>query len=121
MYQAKRKRIKWIDPTFQKKYVLYLISGILMLSTVMIACFWYFSNQMMHDMADRLAMTEVSVFSLIQSRLDQLVLTLSLMVLAFGVAVFVLATIITLRIVGPIFAVRRSLEALGNGDFEGAR
>lgn len=75
----------------------------------------------MATLVEKGLMNEKSLYLLIQTHVDRLILSLSIAVLVYTIIVLVAATIISHRIVGPIFAIKRSLELLNRGEIQQAK
>lgn len=116
-----RRNLRWIDPNFQRRYSFLLLSVVLLVSTVLIGTFWYHSDQVLKTLTNAGVVPEHSLYLLVQKQMHALLWSVCAVVGLFCVFVFVVASFLSHRIVGPIFAIKRSLEFIGRGNFSEAR
>lgn len=116
-----RRSQRWIDPTFQKRYSMLLLSVVLLVSSVLIATFWFHSEQVLKTLSSAGVLPQHSLYLLIEKQMHSLMWSVVAVVVLFSIFVLMLAKFLSHRIVGPIFAIKRSLESMTRGDLEGAR
>lgn len=116
-----KRTLKWIDPKFQRQYAFLLLALVLIVSAVLIATFWFHTEGVLATLSDAGILKRHSLYILVDKQMKSLLLSVSLVVLLFSVGVLAVARILSHRIVGPIFAIKRSLERIAAGDYEAAR
>ena len=116
-----RRNLRWIDPKFQKRYSFLLMSVVLLVSTVLIGTFWYHSDQVLKTLSNAGIVPEHSLYLLVQKQMQALLLSICVVVGLFCIFVFMVASFLSHRIVGPVYAIKRSLECIGRGDLGDAR
>jgi len=116
-----RRNLRWIDPKFQRRYSFLLLSVVLLVSTVLIGTFWYHSDQVLQTLSNAGIAPEHSLHILIQKQMKALILSVCIVVALFCTFIFMVANFLSHRIVGPVYAIKRSLESMGRGNFEEAR
>lgn len=116
-----RRSKKWIDPSFQKRYAILLLSIVALVSAVLIGTFWYHSEQVLQTLANAGVIKQHSLYLLIEKQMSSLLLSVTLVTSLFCVFVMVMARFLSHRIVGPIFRVKKSLEMMGEGRWDEAR
>jgi methyl-accepting chemotaxis protein len=119
--RSQRKTLKWLNPDFQRRYSLYLLGIVFSVSAVLLTCFWYFADRMLLALIESQVVSEQMAIQFFARHVEQLILTLSIAVVVYVVVLLVVATLLTSRIVGPLFALKRGMESLANGDWESAR
>ena len=117
----KRRTGRWIDPDFQKRYAFLLVSVVLLISAVLVGTFWYHSQQVLQTLVQAGVVKEHQLYALMETQMSSLLWSVYGVVILFAIFIFVMATFLSHRIVGPLFAIKRSLEAIVRGDFDGAR
>jgi len=116
-----RRSLRWIDPSFQRRYAILLISIVLLVSTVLIGTFWFHSEQVLNTLTNAGVLKQHSLYLLIEKQMHSLLLSVVIVVALFSIFVFVMANFLSHRIVGPMFAIKRSIENIGSGQFSEAR
>jgi len=116
-----RRSLRWLEPKFQKGYALLLLSIVLLVSTVLIGTFWFHSEQVLQTLVNAGVLRQHSLFLLVETQMTSLLWSVCVVVVLFSVFVLFMASFLSHRIVGPIFAIKRSLECIGKGEFDGAR
>lgn len=116
-----RRGLRWIDPGFQRRYAWLLLSVVLLVSTVLVGTFWFHSEQVLNTLSNAGVIKDHRLFQLIEKQMHSLIWSVVLVTALFSGFVFMMATFLSHRIVGPIFAIKRSLECIGRGQYEDAR
>lgn len=118
---ADRRSNQWIDPKFQKRYALLLVSLIFVVSTVLVGTFWFYSEQILRTLKNAGLLESHSLFQLIGQQTHAMLLSVMAVVVLFSAFAFLIARAVSHTVVGPVFAIKRSLECIANGDYENAR
>ena len=116
-----RRNRRWIDPQFQKRYAILLLSIVFLVGSVLIGTFWFHSEQVLKTLTSAGLTPNYSLHQLVSKQMSHLLMSVCVVVTLFAGFVFFMATLLSHRIVGPIFAVKRSLECMANGNYEEAR
>jgi len=119
--QSQRRSLKWVDPKFQRRYTILLLSLVLLISGVLIGTFWFHAEQVLTTLANAGVAKDHALYQLIENQMGSLLLSVSIVTGLFCLVVFIIANFLSHRIVGPLFAIKRSLNALGRGNFREAR
>lgn len=119
--QKSRRGMRWVDPEFQKRYSLFLISIVLLVSTALIFTFWFHSQQVLASLASAGFLKQHNLYAVVDKQLQSLLISVCVVVALFSGFVFVMAMFLSHRIVGPIYAIKRSLEYIGSGRLSEAR
>jgi len=118
---SERRGQQWVDPEFQKRTISLFIVLILLLSTVLVGTFYFHTEKLYEALKNSGLATDPEALGAFGREIQGLVWSLSFAVLVFCVLVGLLANHFSHRIVGPVYAVKRSLEALSRGDYHSAR
>lgn len=116
-----RREKRWVDPEFQKRYAFLLLSIVLLVSAVLIGTFWFHSQQVLNTLANAGVLKQHSLYLLIDKQMSSLLWSVCIVVALFSAFIMVMATFLSHRIVGPVVAIKRSLELIGKGNLDGAR
>lgn len=115
------RKSKWIDPDFQKRYALVLIGSTIIVSLFLLITFWIHSDLILKILVDSGAIQKNEVFDFIKDQLVSLLISVLSVVLIFCLFLIYISVQLSHRIVGPMVALKRSLEKIGEGQFEEAR
>lgn len=116
-----RRVQNWIEPGFQKRYAALLVSVVLLVSCILVATFWFHSEQILQTLQSAGVLKQHSLHVLIETQMKSLIWSVVAVSGLFSAFVLLIARFLSHRIVGPIFAIKRSLECISRGDMEGAR
>lgn len=116
-----RRSMRWVEPGFQKRYALLLLSIVALVGAVLVGTFWFHSQQVLNTLVNAGVVKQHSLYLIIERQMASLLWSVCAVVVLFAAFVFMMATFLSHRIVGPIFSVKRSLEAIGRNDLSGAR
>jgi len=116
-----RRGIRWVDQKFQWRYAFLLISIVLLVSTVLVGTFWFHSEQVLRTLVAAGVLKQHPLYLLVEQQMHHLLLSVVVVVALFSIFIFVMAFFLSHRIVGPIFAIKRSLEFMANGNFQAAK
>lgn len=119
--QHNRRNLGWVDPEFQKRYTILLVSIVILVSTVLIGTFWFHAQQVLNTLMSAGIVKEHSLFLTIDKQMHSLLWSVCIVTGLFSVFVLIISSFLSHRIVGPIFAIKRSLECIGRGEYESAR
>lgn len=112
-----RRGIRWVDRGFQRRYALILLSFVVLISSILIGTFWFHSNQILLILESSGVVREPELSAALQKSLNSMLMSVIVAVLLFSTFVFVMAFFLSHRIVGPIYAIKRSLEHLSRKEF----
>lgn len=115
-----RRNFRWVDPRFQMRYAMVLLSLVLLVSCVLVGTFWFHSEQVLNTLMNAGVLKQHSLYILIEKQMGTLLWSVCAVSVLFSVFVFVMANFLSHRIVGPIFAIKRSLEKMSQGNFSDA-
>lgn len=115
-----RRNFRWVDPRFQMRYAMVLLSLVLLVSCVLVGTFWFHSEQVLNTLMNAGVLKQHSLYILIENQMGTLLWSVCAVSVLFSVFVFVMANFLSHRIVGPIFAIKRSLEKMSQGNFSDA-
>lgn len=116
-----RRAVRWIEPGFQSRYTTLLISVVLLVSSVLIGAFWFHSEQVLHTLMAEGVDKQHGLFVSVQKQMNHLLLSVVVVVVLFSAFLFVMANFFSHRVVGPLVAIKRSLELIGQHRFSEAR
>lgn len=119
--REEKRSLRWIDPKFQRQYAFLLLSIVLLVSSVLIGTFWFHSEQVLNTLANAGVLKQHALYILIEKQMASLLLSVIVVVSLFSIFVLVMASFLSHRIVGPMFAIKRSLDRIGDGQVEDAR
>ncbi len=120
-FAKERRSMRWVDPKFQWRYSILLISIVLLISAVLIGTFWFHSEQVLRTLVSAGVVKQHALYLLVERQMHQLMISVFVVVALFSTFIFVMALFLSHRIVGPIVAIRRSLEFISQGDYQSAR
>ena len=122
MVRTEDRRSLWVvDPKFQRRYAMILLSIVALVSVVLIGAFMFHSRQVMQTLENAGVVKTHSLYLIIADQMKSLLISVTVVTVLFGTFVTVAASMLSHRIVGPIFAIKRSLEALISGRTNEAR
>jgi hypothetical protein len=116
-----RRSMRWVEPGFQKRYMFLLLSVVLLVSCVLVGTFWFYSERLLMTLNQAGVQKSHSLYILISQQSHSLLLSVGVVVLLFSAFIVVMANILSHRIVGPLFAIKRSLEMMERGNTAEAR
>jgi sensor histidine kinase YesM len=117
---AERRSLRWIDPGFQRRYAILLIAIVLIISAILLGSFWYHSKYLLQSLADAGISNSHFLYSMIEQQMGSMLVSVCVVVAVFSALVFILSTYFSRRIVGPIFAIKKSLVHMQQGRFSEA-
>lgn len=115
-----RRRKKWLDPDFQRRYAILLLSLVLVVSSIMLGSFWYHSDKVLESLKLAGVLEHHSLYSAIEQQMGAMLVSVSVVAVVFIGLVTIMAIYASHRIVGPIYAIKRSLEHLRDDQLEEA-
>lgn len=118
--KSKRKN-KWIDPDFQRRYSLVLVGSAITVSLFLLITFWIHSDLILQVLIDSGAVQKNEIFQFIEDQLASLLISVLSVVLLFCLFLGYVSIQLSHRIAGPMFALKRSLEKISEGQYEEAR
>jgi methyl-accepting chemotaxis protein len=116
-----RRKSLWIDPGFQRRYAILLLSLVLLVSLVLVGAFWFYADQTLVVLKNLGVQPDHSLYLMMQKQMNTMLLSAGIVVALFGVFVMLAAYFLSHRIVGPIFAIKRSLELIKDNKLDQAR
>jgi len=116
-----KRRVKWIDPKFQRRYILVLLSVTFLISAALFGVFWLHIESILGALSEA-GFFEIGVlFSYIEDELLSLLLSVMFIVILFSFLLIYLSLNLSHRIAGPLFALKRSLDRIAEGNLQEAR
>jgi sensor histidine kinase YesM len=116
-----RRSLRWVDPAFQRRYSLVFLSVVFLVASVLIGSFWFHSDQVLSTLANAGVLKQHSLYVLIETQMQHLLWSVVILSVLFCVFVLIMANFFSHRIVGPIFAIKRSLERIERGEWAEAK
>jgi len=116
-----RRALRWVDPSFQRRYGFLLLSVVLLVGCVLIGSFWFYSDQMLASLNQAGIQKTHSLYILIADQSRSLLMSVTGVVLLFSAFIMMISNVLSHRIVGPIFAIKRSLEMIERDNLSEAR
>lgn len=116
-----RRTLRWVDPSFQRRYGFLLLSVVLLVGCVLIGSFWFYSDQMLSSLNQAGIQKTHSLYILIADQSRSLLISVTGVVLLFSAFIMMISNVLSHRIVGPIFAIKRSLEMIERENLSEAR
>ncbi len=92
-----------------------------LVSTILIGAFWFHSEQILKTLLSAGIHKEHSLYLLVQKQMGALLVSVCVVVGLFAIFVMAMSYFYSHRIVGPVYAIKRSLESMGRGDWNAAR
>lgn len=116
-----RRSFRWIDPHFQRKYALLLLAFVLFISAMLIGTFWYHSSDIINSLKDGGVSPQNPLLILLEGKMKSLIWSVYFIVGVFSMFTLIVANFLSHKIVGPIYAIKKSLDAIAIGDYKAAR
>jgi sensor histidine kinase YesM len=121
MSEKERRRLKWINPKFQWRYAFLFVSVGLLVSISLAGVIWFYADQVLRNLISiGLSLTHPLYLHTQKQMVHLLMAVLAIVVFFVGVS-FVMGIYVSHRIVGPLYAIKRSLESLRRGETAAAR
>lgn len=116
-----KRRVKWIDPKFQRRYVFLLLAITFLVSAILFGIFWVHIEAILTVLIEAGFMQTGDLFAFIEDELISLLLSVMFVVIFFSLILVYFSVMISHRIAGPMFALKRSLDRIAEGNLKDAR
>lgn len=116
-----QRKTKWIDPDFQKRYTLVLVGSAITVSLFLLITFWIHSDLILKVLIESGLIQKGEIFEFIENQLVSLLISVLSVVIIFCLFLAYISIQLSHRIAGPMFALKRSLEKISEGQYEEAR
>ncbi|MGA0164337.1 MAG: HAMP domain-containing protein, partial [Bdellovibrionota bacterium] len=113
--------VKWIDPKFQRRYVFLLLAITFLVSAILFGIFWVHIEAILTVLIEAGFMQTGDLFAFIEDELISLLLSVMFVVIFFSLILVYFSVMISHRIAGPMFALKRSLDRIAEGNLKDAR
>lgn len=116
-----QRKNKWIDPDFQRRYAFVLVGSAVTVSLFLLTTFWIHSDLILSVLVEAGVIQKGEIFTFIEDQLVSLLISVLSVVLLFCLFLGYVSIQLSHRIAGPMFALKRSLEKISEGQYEEAR
>ena len=119
--ENRRSSMRWIEPGFQRRYAMLLLSVVLLVGCVLVGTFWFYSEQLLMTLNQAGVQKTHSLYVMVSQQSHSLLWSVGAVVILLAAFIIVMANVLSHRIVGPLFAIKRSLEMMERGNLSEAR
>ncbi len=119
--RSNRRSLKWVEPDFQRRYAILLVSIVLLVSAALIGIFYFYSFKVLGTLLHAGVKEQHPLYGLVANQMKGVLFSIGVVVVLFAIFILIMANFLSHRIVGPIYAIKRSLESIGKRDFEAAQ
>lgn len=116
-----KRRVKWIDPNFQRRYVFLLLAITFFVSAMLFGIFWMHIESILTILIEAGFVQTEEFFASIEMELISLLISVMAVVIFFSLILIFFSVTISHRIAGPMFALKRSLDRIAEGNLKDAR
>jgi HAMP domain-containing protein len=116
-----KRRLLWIDPKFQRRGIFFLLTITFLTSSALFGVVWFHIETILKALIESGALRDSDLFQTIKVALFSLMASVLATVLIFSLLLIFVSVKTSHRVAGPLFALKRSLEQITEGNFKEAR